>query len=79
MDKILGRLERNDKIKYEAIIRKCPLLLTHPHHFKNLRAPLQHLKRVHIDGHFVLLFSVDESAKTVTLEGFEHHDRAYKR
>ena len=47
--------------------------------YKNLRNPLQHLKRVHIDKSFVLVFSVDESKKHVIFEGFEHHDRVYKR
>ncbi len=45
---------------------------------KNLRVPLQHLKGVHIDKHFVLIFSIYEETHTVILEDFEHHDRIYR-
>lgn len=62
-----------------AIRNKLPLILSNPNHFKNLRVPMQRLKRVHINSHFVLLFSVDEVAKTVTLEDFDHHDMVYGR
>ena len=35
-------------------------------------------KRVHIDKHFVLIFSVDEENKIVALEDYDHHDKIYK-
>lgn len=35
-------------------------------------------KRVRVDKHFVLTFSVDEDSKTVTLEDYDHHDNIYK-
>jgi hypothetical protein len=31
---------------------------------------MNHLKRAHIDKHFVLVFSLDEEAKPVTLEDY---------
>ncbi len=37
------------------------------------------LKEVHIDTQFVLTFSVNESAKTITFEDFDHHDKIFKR
>jgi len=40
---------------------------------------MQRFKRVHINSHFVLLFSVDENARTVTLEDFGHHDDVYEK
>ena len=43
-------------------------------HFKNLRKPLNHLKRVHI-GSFILTFEVKESL--IIFEDFVHHDKAY--
>ncbi|MBI4176613.1 MAG: hypothetical protein HY518_05385 [Candidatus Aenigmarchaeota archaeon] len=46
--------------------------------FINLRAPLQHLRRVHINTHFVLTFSIDEKTRTVILEDFDHHDNIYR-
>ena len=47
-------------------------------YYKNLRAPLQYLKEVHIDKHFVLTFSVDENKKSVTLEDYNHHTKIFK-
>ena len=32
------------------------LTLNNPQHYKNLRKPLQHLKRIHVDKSFVLTF-----------------------
>jgi len=48
-------------------------------HYKNLKSPMQHLKRVHIDNRsFVLVFSVDEANKHIIFEDFDHHDRVYQ-
>ena len=47
-------------------------------HYKNLKKPMQHLKGVHIDKSFVLVFSVDENKKNIIFEEFDHHDRIYK-
>ena len=50
------------------------------HHYKNLKSPLQHLKRVHVNKRsFVLVFSVDEKNKDVIFEDFDHHDNIYKK
>jgi mRNA-degrading endonuclease RelE of RelBE toxin-antitoxin system len=35
-------------------------------------------KRVHIDKHFVLAFSVNDENNTVTLEDYAHQDEIYK-
>ncbi len=48
-------------------------------HYKNLKSPMQHLKRVHIDNRsFVLVFSVDEANKHIIFEDFDHHDKIYQ-
>ena len=78
LDRILQKLVKKNRKQYELIFRKIPQILRNPHRFKNLRSPLQHLKRVHIDQHFVLTFSVDEESKTVTFEDFDHHDNIYR-
>lgn len=77
LDKKLKKLVKKNRKQYEIIMKKAGEILHNPQHYKNLRAPLQHLKRVHIGGNFVLAFSVDENTKMVTLEDFEHHDRIY--
>ena len=46
-------------------------------HYKNLRKPLQYLKRVHM-GHFVLVFSIDKENKIIIFENYKHHDEIYK-
>ena len=48
-----------------------------PYHYKKLSRPLQHLRRVHIDKSFVLIFSIDESKKLVIIEDYDHHDQIY--
>jgi YafQ family addiction module toxin component len=73
-DKLSGRNPKQLKI----ITKKITEILSNPSHYKNLRAPLNSWKRVHIDNHFVLAFSVDEKNKTVTIEDYDHHDNIYK-
>lgn len=79
LDKIIDKLENKDKTHYEQIIKKIEEIKNSNDvdHYKNLRSPLQHLKGVHI-GHFVLVFSVNKSSKTVTFENYKHHDEIYK-
>ena len=47
-------------------------------HYKNLRKPLQYLKRVHITGNFVLTFKYEEKINKITFENFDHRDKIYK-
>lgn len=76
--KKLEKLSKKNKKQVEIILKKADEILKEPHRYKNLRFPLNMWKRVHIDKHFVLAFSVDESNKTITLEDFDHHDNIYK-
>ena len=77
LDKVFSKLVKRNRKQYEIIMKKVEEILQNPQHYKNLRAPLQHLKRVHIDKHFVLVFSVDENTKVITLEDYDHHDNVY--
>ena len=63
----------------ESIVKKSEEIVIDPNRYKNLRAPLNHWKRVHIDKHFILTFSIDEDTKTIILEDYNHHDKIYKR
>jgi YafQ family addiction module toxin component len=78
LDDTFNKLTKKDKKQMEILTRKIEEILQNPQHYKNLRAPLQHLKRVHVGKSYVLIFSVDENAKTVTLEDYDHHDVIYK-
>ena len=79
IDKKLNRLAKKNRKLYDAIFNKIEEIIQYPHRYKNLHSPMQHLKRVHIDKHFVLTFSIDEEHRTVTFIDFEHHDKVYKR
>ena len=53
-------------------------ILADPHHFKPLRAPLQNLRRVHLEGSYVLVYSIDEKNRLVVIEDYAHHDKIYR-
>ncbi len=78
LDRKLAKLFKKNRKQYEIIMKKAGEIIQNPQHYKNLRAPLQYLKEVHIDKHFVLTFSVDENTKTITLEDYDHHDNIFK-
>jgi len=78
LNKKLAKLFKKNRKQYEIIMKKTNEVIQNPQHYKNLRAPLQYLKKVHIDRHFVLTFSVDENTKTVTLEDYDHHDKIFE-
>ncbi|MBT6774126.1 type II toxin-antitoxin system RelE/ParE family toxin [Candidatus Woesearchaeota archaeon] len=78
LEKDLQKLaKKNPKIML-IIEKKIKEILQSPYHYKNLRKPLQDLKRVHIEKSFVLTFSVDEENKLIIFEDFDHHDNIYK-
>jgi YafQ family addiction module toxin component len=78
LDKKLERLAKKNRKQFEIIMKKVDEIVQNPYRYKNLHAPLQHWKRVHMDKSFVLTFSIDEKTKTIILEDYEHHDNIYK-
>jgi YafQ family addiction module toxin component len=78
LDRMFIKIGKKNPKQLEIISKKIEEVIQNPQHYKNLRRPLQHLKSVHIDTSFVLLFSVDENLKKVVFEEFDHHDRIYK-
>ena len=56
----LEKLRKKNRKQVEIILKKADEIVKDPSKYKNLRAPLNMWKRVHIDKHFVLTFSVDE-------------------
>ena len=51
LDKKLSKLIKKNRKQYEIVMKKVEEIVINPQHYKNLRAPLQHLKEVHIDKH----------------------------
>jgi len=78
VEKIFFKLARKNPKQLEIIEKKIKEVVQNPQHYKNLKRPMQHLKRVHIDKSFILLFSVDEARKTVIIEDYDHHDKIYE-
>lgn len=78
LDSKFKKLAKKNKKQLEIIIDKANEILGNPHRFKNLRAPMNHLKRVHIDKHFVLIFSINEESGSFTLVDYDHHENIYR-
>lgn len=77
LDKILSKLAKRDKVQFEAILKKIDEIINCPdiNHYKNLRAPLQRYKRVHVYSSFVLLFRPE--GDTIIFRYYDHHDNIY--
>ncbi len=78
VEKKFRKMSKKQSKQLEMIIEKIELIKREPHHYKNLRRPLQHLKRIHIDSSFVLVYSLNEKKKTIIIEDYDHHDKIYK-
>jgi mRNA-degrading endonuclease RelE of RelBE toxin-antitoxin system len=76
----LIKLCKRDKVTYEALMKKMDEILNceDVNHYKNLRKPLQDLKRVHIKGPFIMTFKYLESENKIVFYDFDHHDKIYK-
>ena len=77
VDKVFLKLQKKNQAQMSIITKKLGDIVENPQHYKNLRSPMQHLKRVHIDKSFVMVFSVDEAKKHIIIEDFDHHDKIY--
>lgn len=79
--KILKKLFKKDKTRYEATLNKINEVINSKNinHYKNLSYDLKQFKRVHIDSHFVLTFKVDKNKKLIRFEDLQHHDIIYRR
>jgi len=56
LEKTLKKLAKKNRKQVEIILNKIDEILENPHRYKNLRAPLNDWKRIHVDKHFVLIF-----------------------
>lgn len=78
VERTFSKLSKKYPGLMRAVYHKIDEILEDPHRYKNLRRPLKHLKRVHLEKSFVMVFSVDEAENLVIIEAFDHHDRIYK-
>lgn len=78
VDEIFKKLAKRNPKQLGIITKKLEDIIKDPHRFKPLHFPLTGMRRVHIDKSFVLVYSIDENAKTVIVEDYDHHDKIYK-
>ena len=76
-ERVLKKLAKRDKISSAYISKKIEEIKENPYRFKSLKKPLQNFWRVHI-GNYVLVYSIDEKNKIITIERYKHHDDVYK-
>ena len=78
--KTMGKLSKKDSSMFKILLEKVNEIINcyDINHYKNLRKPLQHLKRVHIKGPFILTFRYIENEDKVVFYDFDHHDRIYQ-
>ena len=78
--KIINKISKKDPLMFKAIIDKIDEIIKceDVNHYKNLRKPLQHLKRVHIKSSCVLTFKYIGSEDKVVFYYFDHHDNIYR-
>jgi len=77
--KKLKKIKKKDLKSCSNILKKINEIIksNDVNHYKNLRKPMQHLKRVHVNAHFVLTFKYTEKKDYVEFIDYEHHDDAY--
>ena len=76
LEKKFQKLAKKNPPQLLIIEKKIQEIISNPNRYKNLRKPLQNWKRVHIDKHFVLTFSIEKNL--VIFEDYDHHDVIYK-
>ena len=77
-DRIFQKLAKKNPSVLKIIDKKIQEIRERPFGYKFLRKPLQGFNRVHIDSHFVLVFTIDHESATVIIHYFDHHDFIYK-
>ena len=78
LEKKIEKLQIKDRKTNERLIDKMIELNQNPYAGKPLRRVMKGKWRIHI-GSYVLIYTIDETARTVTFLDFAHHDDAYKK
>ena len=79
VDKIFNKLKNRNLKQLQIIDKKIKEIRANPFHiYKFLKEPLQTFNRVHIDKHFVLVFKINHTKRTIEVYYYDHHDNTYK-
>jgi YafQ family addiction module toxin component len=71
---IFLNLQKKNPKQMEIILKKLERITENPQAFKPMRSSMHGLREVHIDKHFVLLFSIDDVTMTVVVHDYGHHE-----
>lgn len=77
LERKLTKIQKKNRKQFESIIKKIREIKENPEHYKQLRYDMKHLRRVHIDKSFVLVFEI--KGNTILFQDFDHHDNIYRR
>ncbi len=77
-DKIFQKLSKRNPQQLKIIHKKIQEIQERPFGYKFLHQPLHGFNRVHIDNHFVLIFTIDNINKIIVIWYYDHHDFVYK-
>jgi mRNA interferase RelE/StbE/toxin YoeB len=77
IDKIFSKLAKRNPKQLEIIFKKLEQILEDPYRFKPLRSDMKGYREVHVDTHFVLVYSIDEDRKVVILKDYDHHENIF--
>lgn len=75
--KKLDKLKRKNPKQLQIIRNKLKQILEDPYRFKPLRSDMYGPREVHIDKHFVLVYSIDKEKMMVVIEDYDHHDKIF--
>lgn len=80
--KQLTKLSQKDKVLSQIFFRKFAEVVNRDihsiHTYKNLRSPLNDLKRIHLTDNFILLFKYYPERGHILFTKISHWDGAYK-
>ncbi len=77
IDKIFFKLSRKNPKQLLIIRKKIAQILENPGRFKPLRSDMKNYREIHVDKHFVLVYAINEEAKTVRIVAYDHHEKIF--
>lgn len=82
LEKKLRLLKRKQPVLFSILTKKIREVIAHDINtistYKNLKAPLQEFKRIHLTNTHILLFVVDLEEQKIIFIDIKHRDNAYK-
>ncbi|HIH49856.1 MAG: type II toxin-antitoxin system mRNA interferase toxin, RelE/StbE family [Candidatus Micrarchaeaceae archaeon] len=75
--KIFWKLRHKNPKQLQIIRNKIKQILEDPDRFKPLRSDMWGVRAVHIDRHFVLVYSINKEKQMVIIEDYDHHEAIF--